>query len=118
MKTIFKIIFLFLISLNVKCQTITAIVPYKTKTYDAVNGAYFKDLDNEFPFWLGTWEGTANNKKYTFTFVLFQSSLSQFANGIYFYKDFVAGKLKVTDLITNQVIYDESSFTDLNDFLI
>ncbi|MGV7108185.1 hypothetical protein ACUSJC_16805, partial [Flavobacterium sp. U410] len=116
MKTVFKIIFLLLISLNVKCQTVTTIVPYRTLDYPS--GAYLKDLDNEFPFWLGTWEGTANNKKYTFTFILFQQQKTTYPSGFYFYGDFVAGKLKVTDLITNQVIYDESSFTDLNDFLI
>ncbi|MGV7108023.1 DUF6705 family protein [Flavobacterium sp. U410] len=116
MKILLKIIFLFLISLNVKCQTVTTIVPYRTLDYPS--GAYLKDLDNEFPFWLGTWEGTANNKKYTFTFILFQQQKTTYPNGDYEFRDRIVGKLKVTDLITNQVIYDESSFTNFGEYLI
>ncbi|MCO6174947.1 hypothetical protein NHF50_07790 [Flavobacterium sp. NRK F10] len=116
MKTLFKILTLLLISLNVQCQTVTTVVPYRTLDYP--NGAYLKDLDNEFPFWLGTWEGTADNKKYTFTFVLFEQHLITFPNGEYEFKDKVVGKLKVTDLATNQVIYDESSFANFDDYII
>jgi hypothetical protein len=118
MKTLSKIILLLLISLNVNCQTVTTIVPYRTHSFDAPNGAYFKDLNNEFQFWLGTWEGIANNKKYTFTFVLFQQQLTTLPSGEYRFRDNLVGKLKVTDLSTNLVIYDESSFTSFDDYLI
>jgi hypothetical protein len=112
------VFFIFIFTTNVNCQTVTTIVPYRTKSFDAPNGAYFKDLNNEFPFWLGTWEGIANNKKYTFTFVLFQQQLTTFPNGGYKFNDRFVGKLKVTDLSTNLVIYDEYSFTSLDDYLI
>ena len=116
MKILFKTLFFLLISLNSNCQTVTTVVPYRTLEYP--NGAYLKDLDNEFPFWLDTWEGVSDGKKYEFTFVLFQQELIQFANDIYEYKDKVVGKLKVINLATNEVIYDESSFTNFDDYLI
>jgi hypothetical protein len=110
------VFFIFIFTTNVNCQTVTTIVPYRTLEYP--NGAYLKDLDNEFPFWLGTWEGIANNKKYTFTFVLFQQQLMTFPSGEYQFRDNLVGKLKVTDLSTNLVIYNESSFTSFDDYLI
>jgi hypothetical protein len=82
------------------------------------NGAYAKDLDNEFPFWIDTWEGVVNNKKYSFTFIKFTQHLTIYPNGSYKYEDVVVGKLKVTNVLTNQIIYNESNFTNYEDYLI
>ena len=118
MKTLFKFLFFLLISLNSNCQTVTTIIPYETPSYETPNGAYLKDLDNEFSFWLGTWEGIDDDKKYEFTFVLFQQHLTTYPNGEYEFSDEVVGKLKVTNISTNEVIYDESSFTNFDEYLI
>lgn len=118
MKILFKILFFLLISFNSNCQTITTTLPLRTLSADCPNGAYLKDLDNEFPFWLGTWEGVSDGEKYEFTFVLFQQHLTTYPNGEYEFSDEVVGKLKVTNITTNEVIYDESSFTNFDDYLI
>ena len=113
MKNTIKIIIIALISINASCQ-VTTIVPYKTVEYP--NGAYIKDTNNEFTFWIDTWEGISNNKKYTF--ILFQQNLIYFSNNAYHYRDEVVAKLKVFDLLTNQTIYDESSYTNYDDYKI
>jgi len=110
MKQLIKIIIIALISINASCQ-VTTIVPYRTIEYP--NGAYIKDTNNEFPFWIDTWEGISNNKKYTFTFLLFQQHLTYYSSNSYHYRDKIVGKLKIIDLLTNQTIYDESSFIRL-----
>ncbi|CAM3824273.1 hypothetical protein FLGE108171_15880 [Flavobacterium gelidilacus] len=116
-KTIYKILALVLISLNANCQ-VSQIVPLRTPSYEMNNGAYAKDIDNEFIFWLGTWEGISNNKKYTFTFIKFAQNYRSYPSGRYEYKDEVVGKLKVTNLNNNIIIYDESSNINYEDYII
>ena len=70
MKKIFKIAFILLFTINVNSQ-ITEIVPLNSLKNE--NGTYRKDLNNELPFWEGTWIGITNNRKYTFQFeILYQ----------------------------------------------
>ena len=61
-ESIIKLLSLVFISFNVHCQTL----PLKTANFDCPNGAYKKDLENVFPFWIGTWKGVIDNKEYTF----------------------------------------------------
>lgn len=112
-----KIIFTFFILLNTvvaSCQ-VTTTVPLNTYNYP--NGAYIKDLNNELPFWEGTWEGIADNKKYIFEFKLFIQHLDNYIGG-YHYTDMIKGKFKVINLTTNQVIIDNLSVTNYNDYPI
>ena len=88
------------------------------KSYDFPNGAYKQDLDLELPFLEGTWEGIANNKKYTFIFTIFPHHLYWFSSDDYYYQDVLVGKFKVTDLSTNQVLYDDTSVTNFDDYKI
>lgn len=104
-----------LISLNANCQ-VTTIVPLSS--YDYPNGAYLKDLNNELSYWKGTWEGTINNKKYTITFVKVIQHLKGFSVNSYYYEDEIVGKYKVVDLTTNQVLYDNLSVTNYDDYSI
>jgi len=113
MKIIFKLLIISLLSLNATCQTIVPI-----ESYDYPNGAYLKDIDNKFPFWLDTWEGTVNGYKYIFTFSMFPQHLTTYPSGSYKYEDEVVGKLKVINLLTNETVYDESGITDYDDFKI
>lgn len=113
MKVIIKILVLIFISINVNCQTL----PLKGFE-EPDNGGYLKDMENVLPFWLDTWEGTVNNKKYTFTLSMFPQYRIDSPSGNYKYKDKVVAKLKVIDLTTNQIIYDESSFTNYDDYII
>ena len=115
MKNLIKILTIILISQSVSCQ-VTTTLPYKT--LDHPNGAYLKDIDNEFPFWVDTWEGSVNNKKYTFTLIEFTQQKIDFADGRYIYRDKIVCKLKVIDLLNNSIIHDESSFSEYDDFII
>ncbi len=108
-----KIILIF--TINASCQ-VTVTLPYKTIEHP--NGAYLKDIDNEFPFWVDSWEGTVNNKKYTFTLLKFTQHKMDFLEDNYIYIDAIVCKLKVIDLSTNTTIHDESSFTEYDNFII
>lgn len=113
MKNLILTISLFLFTLKSNSQ-VTTTVPLNTVNYP--NGAYLKDLNNELPFWVGTWEGISNNKKYTFIFTLFRQAHINFAG--YHYEDIIKGKLKVVDLITNQIIFNNLSVTNFKDYTI
>lgn len=114
MKNIIKILSLVFISLNVNCQTL----PLKTANFDCPNGAYKKDLDNVFPFWIGTWEGIIDNKEYTFEFVSFTNQLVSFSNGDNFHEDMLKCKFKVVDLTNNQILYSDLQMSNVNDYKI
>jgi hypothetical protein len=109
------VFFIFIFTINASCQ-LTAIVPLKS--VNQPNGVYEKDLDIELPFWIGTWEGISNNKKYTFQFVLFTQHKTNLSEASYFYRDELMGKFKVVDLITNQVLYDNLAATNYENYEI
>ena len=114
MKHILKIACLF-ITINVSCQ-VTQIVPLHTTDYP--NGAYLKDIDNQLPYFVGTWEGTSNNIKYTFEFTLFTQVLISFQNGIYKYNDELVAKYEAVNLTTNQILYSNLNATNYEDYMI
>lgn len=109
-----KLIACLLITLNANCQVTTTL---PMSSYDYPNGAYLKDLNNELSYWEGTWEGTINNKKYTFVFTKFIQHLTGETND-YYYQDEIRGKYKVLDLATNQILYDNLSVNNYNDYSI
>jgi hypothetical protein len=74
-----------------------------------------KDTENKLPFWEGTWKGIANNKEYTFQFVLFNDQLDTFVNN---YSDELAVKYKVVDLSSNTILYNDLSITNYDDYKI
>lgn len=116
MKKIFNITtLLFIFSINCNCQ-VTTTMPFET--YDYPNGAYLKDLENKLPFYVGTWEGILNNKKYTFEFVKFTQHLSQSSTEYYHYEDELMGKFRVIDLATGTTLYDNLAATDYDDYNI
>jgi hypothetical protein len=117
MKNIFAYILIFT-AISCKSQ-VTTIVPLNS--YEYPNGAYIKDLNNELDYYVGRWEGVLNNKKYIFEFVKFTQQLNGNPSdliGSYYYEDELKGKLKVIDLKTNQVLYDNLNATNYDDYLI
>lgn len=112
-----KTIITLLIAFNsiLACSQITTTVPLNTYNYQ--NGAYLKDLNNELSFLVGTWEGIVDNKRYIFEFTLFTQHLTSY-NGGYHYTDIIKGKLKVVDLNTNQILFNNLSVTNYNDYQI
>ncbi|GAA4775922.1 MULTISPECIES: DUF6705 family protein [Flavobacterium] len=108
-----------LIITAISCKS--QIAPLNGLTFEYPNGTYFKDLNNELDYYVGRWEGTLNNKKYTFEFVKFTHHLSSYdgtTNGSYYYKDIVKVKLKVLDLQSNQILYDNLNAINYDDYLI
>ncbi|GAA4775909.1 MULTISPECIES: DUF6705 family protein [Flavobacterium] len=119
MKHVLKYSLIF-IALSCKSQ-VTSIAPLNGLSFENPNGTYFKDLNNELDYYVGKWEGTLNNKKYIFEFVKFTQHLRSYdgtTNGSYYYEDEILGKLKVIDLLTNQVLYDNLNVTNYDDYLI
>jgi len=117
MKKIFKLASLLFFTINVNCQ-VTSIVPLRSRSFEHPNGVYIKDLDNELLFYVDTWEGVLNNKKYTFEFVKFTQHLTQYDTGYYHYRDVLKGKFKVVDLSTGITLYDNLAATAYEDYNI
>lgn len=117
MKKTIKILSLILLfTINCNCQ-VTTIVP--RSEYDFPNGAYLKDLDNELPFYVDTWVGFQDNKKYTFEFVKFTQQLSQYEpGGDYNYRDELVGKFKVENIVTGDVLYNNIPTIAFEDYKI
>ena len=115
MKNILKLVICLFTALNANCQ-VTTTVPLTS--YNHPNGAYLKDLNDELSYWEGTWNGTLYNKKYTFTFTKFIQKLNGDPNNHYYYEDEIVGKFKVLDLVSNQILYDNSMVTNYDDYSI
>lgn len=98
---------------------VSEIVPMNSLRFEHPGtGVYFKDIDNELDYFVGTWEGVQNNKKYTFNFVKFTQQLVSDINDVNYFKDVIKVKFKVVDLTNNQVLYDDTATTDFNDYKI
>lgn len=115
MKKILKIIVCFIITLNAFSQEGLE-VPLETLNYN--NGTYFKDINGELNPYIGTWEGTVNNKKYTFVMQKFTKHMTSYTTGYYHYEDELMIKFKVTDLATNLILYNTLDADDYNEFPI
>ncbi len=100
------LILVFLVSQLSSCQ----ILPLNT--YENIPlGAYKKDLNNDLLPYIGTWEGTLNNKKYTFEIIKFTHQ-AQYGE---YYQDKLSVKFKVLDLNTSIILYDDLSVIDFED---
>ncbi len=119
MKKTIKILSLFLVfTINCNCQ-VTSIVPFESLKSENPDGAYMKDLNDELPFYVDTWVGVLNNKRYTFEFVKFTQHLHQSEpGGAYYYIDDLMGKFKVEDLTTGSILYNDLSVPNYNDYKI
>lgn len=98
--------------------TTCAKAQYTIHDYDFPNGAYLEDINNELGYFVGTWEGIHNNKKYTFQFVKFLQVLNGDINSDHYYEDELYIKFKVFDLSTNQTLYDDTNVVNYSDFKI
>ena len=114
MKNTLKTICFLLILVHINCKA--QIVPLNN--IDSPNGAYEKDLDNVLPFWVDTWKGNVNNKEYTFQFTIFTQHQKTFSNGDYYYADMLMIKLKVVDLNSNLILYDNLNSSNFENYKI
>ena len=90
MKNIIYIVSALLICMSYKAQQ--QVIPISTKGWP-IDGAYYKDLNNELDPYIGTWKGTFDNKTFTIIFTKYKDYNSTFN----FYEDRLAGKYKMQD---------------------
>jgi len=102
-----------LVTINSSCQ-VTQTVPLQEIDYP--NGAYRKDMLNQFSFFVGSWKGTVNQIEYTFELSFFPQVLKTYENDMYEYKDQLMGKFKAVNLTNNQVLYDNLNAIDIEDY--
>jgi hypothetical protein len=70
------------------------------------------------PFFEGIWKGTFNNKELTLQFTKFPYHLNAYSSEHYVYTDMLMAKFKVIDLSTNQILYDDLSIANFEDYKI
>lgn len=117
MKKILKIIGCLLLAINSYSQEGVE-MPLGTTYLNDENGTYFKDINGDLNPYVGTWEGTVNNKKYTFVIQKFPKHAISFTTGYYKYYDMLKIKFKVTDLATNVILYSTLDAVNFDDFPI
>ncbi len=86
MKKTLTILLLTLTILSCKAQTI---VNLNTFNQGNNSGKYFKDIDNHFTPFLGTWENTTGNL--TFRVILYKTIKKPFGSPVEFFKDKIKG---------------------------
>ena len=102
-----------LLTVSSRAQQVTTIVPIGEPFFES--GTYLKDVDNTFLPFIGTWEGIFNNKKYTINLIKFTQHLHNTGTGKYYFRDVIKGGLKVQDLTTNIILYDNLFSTIYDD---
>lgn len=84
---------------------------YSLNTYsDVPNDAYIKDINNELVPYVGTWNGTWNNKTLSVQFKRIKKYLDHRENNPY-YKDVLIGKFKVLNSSGN-ILFDNTNLSD------
>jgi len=86
MKKIIKIIVLSLLFINCKAQTIVSI---NTFNQGSNTGKYFKDINNVYPNFTGTWENTTGN--ITFRVILWKITKEPMGTPTDYYMDMIGG---------------------------
>ena len=88
------IILLFVISTNIvfgQNQVNEPIYPLGTSSFDGIpSGYYVKDIFNEYDKYVGTWQGTLNNKKFTLVIEKKEHQLINFLSSTFFRDELVA----------------------------
>lgn len=105
MKNYITALILFLLFINCKAQTIVNINTFNNGNN---SGKYFKDLDNNFQNFIGTWENTTGN--ITFRIILEKNEQVPMGNPVEYYKDRISGSFKVIQNANtpNEVIIHDS----------
>jgi hypothetical protein len=84
---------------------------YPLNTYsDVPNDAYIKDINNELVPYVGTWNGTWNNKTLSVQFKRIKK-YQNYDNNNPYYQDVLIGKFKVSDSSGN-ILFDNTNLPD------
>ncbi|APY01394.1 DUF6705 family protein [Lacinutrix venerupis] len=104
------------------CKAQQPIVPlYFGGGYASTENAYYKDTNNDFNKFIGTWKHTNGNEE--FTIILKKKTLvSRTLNNITYYTDYLYGEYKYVDAngveLVNTLSNISSAFTSLSDYKI
>lgn len=116
MKNILIIAFLVFSTLSCKAQIIPIQneINNRNNEIEVPNGTYYKDVNNLFDKYIGTWIGTSNNKNYEFIVskTLYQSEVRPLS------RDILILKYRIIDNTNNQVILDTSILPDTSPLVI
>lgn len=123
MKNIVYILVLVSNFLSCKAQTalsLNNVIPveqeviYKNNEVEVPEGTYYKDVNNLFDKYIGTWIGSYNNKDYEFivTEYLYNSSIRDLR------RDKLIIRYKITDASTGNVIIDTTPLLDDSPMMI
>ena len=102
-----KIILIITLIISLTCESQVIV---NTNIFNQGNnsGKYFKDLDNNFQNFIGTWENTSGNK--TFRVTLFKITKKPFGYPIDYYADEIGGSFQIIENIntTNELVLNNS----------
>lgn len=107
MKNIF-ILFTILIIYNCKAQQIVPLFNSGEFLYSNNSGKYYKDVDNDFDKFVGTWKWTENNSSFTIILKKITNMYDEEAN---FYEDFLMGEYQYIENGIEKV----NTLADIND---
>lgn len=115
MKNIYLIVIILCITTIAKAQQV---VPYITFNDGDNTGKYFKDFDNNFAPFIGTWEYTQGNE--TFRVILSKTTQKPYGSPTQYWKDKIEGKFYLiedvgtpneTIICQSEKYYSQSSYT-------
>ena len=118
-KLLYTLIFAFTF-LSCKAQS-PIIGLYEGNEYGKTENAYYKDTNNDFNKFIGTWKHTNGNEE--FTIILKKKTQIMFTyNNKTFYEDVIYGEYKYVDAngveLVNTLSNIDSAFTSLSDYKI
>ncbi len=113
-----KIALLLALSQNILAQ-VTQMVPLKSSEADyPETGVYFKDIENSFNSFEGTWLATDGNTVYTIVLLKVEQHYESYPSGRYDYYDWLVGKLFVTNPVQGLQYYSSLPGDDFDNYPI
>ena len=84
------------------------------------SGTYLKDINNQFQYYIGTWQGIYNNTTIELKIEFFERLKSEYADGTYIYYDRLGANYKVLQGLPDTafnppVLYNSMHITEVRD---
>ena len=110
-KTIITIIAILTSLFNYCQEGVTVPLNHPNKS-GITNGTYISDLNDDFIPYIGTWQGTWNDKVFTLKIEKIPHFTETYPNGDYYYRDILIGNYIVTDLSGELELANSLAITD------
>ena len=117
MKKIQNLIIVLLFTINCQSQE-GNVVSRCNISSNFLSGTYLKDINNQFQYYIGTWQGIYNNTTIELKIEFFERLKSEYADGTYIYYDRLGANYKVLQglpdaTLNPQVLYSSMHITEL-----